>query len=71
MIQFIISAMELLNGTETNPGETITVTLAKPDDPNNKLKKMKRHQMRTGKNFNLFRTGLTSLNRLESEKKLI
>ena len=49
--------MELLNGTETNPGETITVTLAKPDDPNNKLKKMKRHQMRTGKNFNLFRTG--------------
>ena len=61
IVKFIISAMELLNGTETNPGETITVTLAKPDDPNNKLKKMKRHQMRTGKNFNLFQTGFKSV----------
>ena len=40
--------MEELNEMEINPGEIISVTLAKPDDPNNKLKKLKRSQMRTG-----------------------
>ena len=45
----VILAMEELDGTEVNPDEVISVTLAKPDDPTNKLKKMKRNQMRSGK----------------------
>lgn len=38
--------MKHFDGMEINQGEKISVTLAKPDDPNAKLKKMQKHQQR-------------------------
>ena len=38
--------MKHFDGMEINQGEKISVTLAKPDDPNAKLKKIQKHQQR-------------------------
>ena len=46
LVDIIFAAMKHFDGKEINQGEMISVTLAKPDDPNAKLKKIQKHQQR-------------------------
>ena len=46
LVDIIFAAMKHFDGMEINQGEMISVTLAKPDDPNAKLKKIQKHQQR-------------------------